>query len=147
MRFSCARSSSRVRFIIVLHFPVETDDPLRPFLNARGEFENPSLKAMADLFIECMIAHGCDPDVAKNLAYSLFGVVDVLPVLGPPNWQSKISAYISPNDYLPCLKWLKHLQKCWKRCRPSSQISKGISYLEKHTISFESIWGNQSILS
>jgi hypothetical protein len=41
-----------------LHFPVETDDPLRPFLNARGEFENPSLKAMVDLFIECMIAHG-----------------------------------------------------------------------------------------
>ena len=48
-----------------------TDDPFRPFrLNARGEFKNPSLKALADLFIGIMIAHGCDPDVAKNLVYS-----------------------------------------------------------------------------
>jgi hypothetical protein len=41
-----------------VHFPVETDDPFRPFhLNARGEFKNSSLKALADLFIGIMIAH------------------------------------------------------------------------------------------
>ncbi len=56
---SHAQDPSLVCFIIVTYFPVETDDPIRPFhLNAREEFENPSLKAMADLFIGIMIAHG-----------------------------------------------------------------------------------------
>jgi hypothetical protein len=97
---SHAKDPSHVRFIFVTHFPVETDDPLRPFrLNARGEFENPSLKAMADLFIGCLIAHGCDPDVAKNLFYSSFGIVDVLPVMGPHDLHSKKATYIAPNDY------------------------------------------------
>jgi hypothetical protein len=84
-----------------MHFPVETDNPVRPFrLNARGEFENPSLKSMADIFIGCMIAHGCDPGVATNLAYGgLLGVVDVLPLMGPHDWHSKKDAYIAPNDY------------------------------------------------
>jgi hypothetical protein len=97
---SHAQDPSHVRFIFVTHFGIETDDPIRPFrLNARGEFENPSLRAMADLFIGCMIAHGCGPGVAKNLFYSSFGIVDVLPLLGPPDWHSKKAAYISPNDY------------------------------------------------
>jgi hypothetical protein len=82
---SHAQDPSHVHFIIGTHFPVETDDPIRPFrLNARGEFENPSRKAIADLFIGIMIAHGCHPDVATNLFYSSFGVVDVLPLLGGP---------------------------------------------------------------
>ena len=97
---SHAQNPSHVRFIFVTHFPVETDDPLRPFhLNARGEFENPSLRAMADLFIGCMIENGCDPGVATNLFYSSFGVVDVLPLMGPHDWHSKKAAYIAPNDY------------------------------------------------
>ena len=55
---------------------------------------------MADLFIGCMIAHGCDPGVAKNLVYSsLFGIVDVLPLMGPHDWHSKKATYIAPNDY------------------------------------------------
>ena len=83
-----------------MHFPVETDDPFRPFhLNARGEFKNPSLKALADLFIGIMIAHGFDPDVAKNLVFRSVAIVDVLPVMGPHDWHSKKSAYIAPNDY------------------------------------------------
>jgi len=91
---------STVPFICFTHFPVETDDPVRPFrLIVRGDFENPSLRAMADLFIGCMIAHGCDPGVAKNLFYSSFGIVNVLPLLGPPDWHSKKAAYKSPNDY------------------------------------------------
>ena len=97
---SHAQDPSHVRFIFVTHFPLETDDPLRPFrLNGRGEFENPSLRAMADLFIGCMIENGCDPGVAKNLFYSSFGVVDVLPLMGPHDWHSKKAAYIAPNDY------------------------------------------------
>jgi hypothetical protein len=68
---------SYVCLIFVTHFPV-----FRPFcLNARGEFKNPSLKAIADLFIGIMIAHGCDPDVAKNLVYSSVAGVDLLPVM------------------------------------------------------------------
>ena len=98
---SHAQDPSHVHIVCVVHFPAETDDPVRPFrLNARGEFENPSLKSMADIFIGCMIAHGCDPGVAKNLAYGgLLGVVDVLPLMGPHDWHSKKAAYIAPNDY------------------------------------------------
>ena len=98
---SHAQDPSLVRIVCVLHFPVETDNSLRPFsLNARGEFENPSLKSVADLFIGCMIAHGCDPGVAKNLVYGgLLGVVDALPLVGPHDWHSKKAAYIAPNDY------------------------------------------------
>ena len=97
---SHAQDPSHVRFIFVTHFPVETDDPLRPFrLNTRGEFENPSLRAMADLFIGCMIENGCDPGVAKNLFYGSFGIVDVLPLMSPHDWHSKKAAYIAPNDY------------------------------------------------
>ena len=107
------RKILHVRFILVTHFPVETDDPFRPFcLNARGEFENPSLKAMADHFIGCMIARGCDPDVTKNLAYSSFGIVDVLPVMGPHDW-SKNAAYISPNDYDTALEALSSNHEVW----------------------------------
>ena len=65
----------------------------------RGEFENPSLRAMADLFNGCMIENGCDPGVAKNLFYSSFGVVDVIPLMGPHDWHSKKAAYNVPNDY------------------------------------------------
>jgi hypothetical protein len=55
---------------------------------------------MADIFIGCMIEHGCDPGVAKNLAYGgLLGVVDALPLMGPRDWHSKKAAYIAPNDY------------------------------------------------
>jgi hypothetical protein len=55
---------------------------------------------MADIFIGCMIEHGCDPGVAKNLAYGgLLGVVDVLPIMGPHDWHSKKAGYIAPNDY------------------------------------------------
>jgi hypothetical protein len=98
---SHAQDLSHARFIIVTHYPVEeTDDPIRPFhLNARGEFENPSLKVMADLFIGIMIAHGCDPDVAKNLVYSSVGIVDVLPVMGLHDWHSKKATYSAQNDY------------------------------------------------
>jgi len=98
---SHAQDPSLVRIVCVAHFSVETDNPVRPFrINARGDFENPSLKSMADIFIGCMIAHGCDLGVAKNLAYSsLFGIVDVLPLMGPPDWHSKKAAYIAPNDY------------------------------------------------
>ena len=98
---SRVQDPSLVRIVCVLNFPVETDNPVRPFrLNARGEFENPSLKSMADIFIGCMIEHGCDPGVAKNLAYGgLLGVVDALPLMGPHNWHSKKAAYIAPNDY------------------------------------------------
>jgi len=97
---SHAQDPSRVRIVCVTHFPVETDNPFRPFrLNARGDFENPSLKAMADLFIGCMIAHGYNPGVAKNLVYSLFGIVDVLPLMGPHDWHSKKATFIAPNDY------------------------------------------------
>jgi hypothetical protein len=98
---SHVQDPSLVRIICVMHFPVETDNPVRPFrLNARGEFENPSLKSMADIFIGCMIAHGCDPGVAKNLAYGgLLGIVDALPLMGPHDWHSKKAAYIAPNDY------------------------------------------------
>ena len=46
-----------------------------------------------------MIAHGCDPDVAKNLFYSSVSFVDVLPVMGPRDWHSKKVAYIAPNNY------------------------------------------------
>ena len=47
-----------------------------------------------------MIAHGCDPGVAKNLVYSgLLGVVDALPLMSPHDWRSKKAAYIAPNDY------------------------------------------------
>ena len=42
---------------------------------------------MADLFIGIMIAHGCDPDVAKNLVYSFH------------DWHSKKATYSAPNDY------------------------------------------------
>ena len=66
---SHAQDPSHVRFILVAHFPVETDDPIRPFhLNAREEFENPSLKAIVNPFIGIIIVHGCDPDVMKNRA-------------------------------------------------------------------------------
>ena len=34
----------------------------------------------------------------KELKLSLFGVVDVLPVMGPHDWSNNV-AYISPNDY------------------------------------------------
>ena len=89
-----------MRFIFVTHYTVETDDPFRPFrLNARGEFENPSLKAIADIFIGIMIAHGCNPNVTKNLVYSSVAGVDLLPVMGPHDWSSKKAAYIAPNDY------------------------------------------------
>ena len=55
---------------------------------------------MADIFIGCMIEHGCDPGVAKNLAYGgLLGVVDALPLMGPHDWHSKKAGYIAPNDY------------------------------------------------
>jgi hypothetical protein len=92
---------SLVRIVCVVHFPVETDNPVRPFcLNTRGEFENPSLKSMADIFIRCMIEHGCDPGIEKNLAYGgLLGVVDALPLMGPNDWHSKKAAYFAPNDY------------------------------------------------
>jgi hypothetical protein len=97
---SHVQDPSLVRIICVMHFPVETDNPVRPScLNAKGEFENPSLRAMADIYIGCMIAHGCDPGVAKNLFYSSFGVVDALPLMGPHDWHSKKAAYIAPNDY------------------------------------------------
>jgi hypothetical protein len=98
---SHVQDPSLVRIVCVLHFPEETDNPVRPFrLNARGEFENPSLKSMADIFIGCMIAHGCDPGVANILAYGgLLGVVDALPLVGPHDWHSKKAAYIAPNDY------------------------------------------------
>ncbi len=44
---SHAHDPSLVHFIIVTHFTVETDDPIRPFcLNAREEFENPSFTAI-----------------------------------------------------------------------------------------------------
>jgi hypothetical protein len=46
-----------------------------------------------------MIAHGCNPDVAKNLVYSSVAGVDLLPVMGPHDWSSKKAAYIAPNDY------------------------------------------------
>jgi len=47
-----------------------------------------------------MIAHGCNPGVATNLVYSsLFGVVDVLPLMDPHDWYSKKAAYCAPNDY------------------------------------------------
>jgi hypothetical protein len=97
-----SRKGAKFLLVCVVHFPVvETDNPVRPFrLNARGDFENPSLKSMADIFIGCMIAHGCDPGNAKNLAYSsLLGVVDVLPLMGPHDWHSKKADYIAPNDY------------------------------------------------
>ena len=91
---------SCVLFIFVAHFPVETDDPLRHFcLNPRGEFKNPSLKAVAGLVIGIMIAHECDPDIAKNLVYRSVAGVDLLPVMGPHDWSSKKAAYIAPNDY------------------------------------------------
>ena len=97
---SHAQDPSCVHIVCVTHFPVETDNPSRPFrLNARGDFKNPSLKAMADLFIGCMIAHGYNPGVAKNLVYSLFGIVDMLPLVGPHDWHSKKATYIAPNDY------------------------------------------------
>ena len=97
---SHAQDPSRVRIVCVTHFPVDRDNPVRPFcLNARGDFKNPSLKAMVSLFSGVMIAHGCDPGVAKNLVYSSFGIVDVLPLLGPPDWHSKKAAYIALNDY------------------------------------------------
>ncbi len=54
---------------------------------------------MSDLFIGIMIAHGCDPDVAKNLVYSSVGIVDVLPVMGLHDWHSKKATYSAPNDY------------------------------------------------
>jgi hypothetical protein len=55
---------------------------------------------MADIFIGCMIEHGCDPGVAKNLAYGgLLGVVDALPLMGPHDWHSKKAGYIAPNNY------------------------------------------------
>jgi hypothetical protein len=98
---SHVQDPSLVCIVCVVHFPVETDDPVRPFrLNTRGDFENPSLKSMADIFIGCMIEHGCDPGVAKNLAYGgLLGVVDALPLMGPHDWHRKKAAYIAPNDY------------------------------------------------
>jgi hypothetical protein len=77
------KDPSRVLFVIVMHFPVETDDPFRPFcLNTRGEFENPSLTAIPVLFSGCMNAYGCIPDVTKNLFYSSVVLVDVLPCDG-----------------------------------------------------------------
>ena len=57
------------------------------------------MKAIADIFIGIMIAHGCDPDVAKNLVYSSVAGVDLLPVMGPHDWSSKKAAYIAPNEY------------------------------------------------
>jgi len=98
---SQAQDPSRVRIICVTHFPLVADNRVRPFhLNARGDFENPSMKAVTDLFSGVMIAHGCNPGVAKNFVYSSsFGVVDVLPLLGPPDWHSKKATYIAPNDY------------------------------------------------
>ena len=57
------------------------------------------MKAIADIFIGIMIAHGCDPDVAKNLVYRSVAGVDLLPVMGPHNWHSKKSTYIAPNNY------------------------------------------------
>ena len=52
-----------------------------------------------DLFIGIVIAHGCDPDIAKNLVYRLVAIMDLLPVMGPHDWLSKKSAYIAPSDY------------------------------------------------
>jgi len=67
---------------------------------------------MADLFIGCMLAHGCDPGIAKNLVYSsLFGIGDVLPLMGPHDWHSKKAAYIALNDYdtaMSLSQWLCH---------------------------------------
>ena len=146
---SHAQDPSHVRFIFVTHYPVETDDPFRPFcLNARGEFENPSLKAIADLFIGNMIAHGCDSDVVKNLVYSSVAGVDLLPVMGPHNWSSKNSAYNVPSDYDTAMSQMAVASsEMLEELPPTFPISEGISFLVTHTISFESIWGNQSIPS
>jgi hypothetical protein len=139
---SHAQDPSRVRFIFVTHYPVETDDPFRPFcINARGEFENLSLKAIADLFIGIMIAHGCNPDVAKNLVYSSVAGVDLLPVMGPHDWSSKKAAYIA-NDYDTAMSQMAVASSEMLEELPFTFPNfRGYFLLG----AFESIWGKQSI--
>ncbi len=124
---------SHVRFIFVTHYTLETDDPFRPFrLNARGDFENPSLKAIADIFIGIMIAHGCDPDATKNLVYSSVAGVDLLPVMVPHDWSSKKAAYawMAP----VCLVWVPPRHRRWLGPKPPATMLSSAS--RRSTVQF-----------
>ena len=89
-----------------------------------------------------MIAHGCDPDVAKNLVYCSVAGVDLLPVMGPHDQSSKKAAYIAPNDYDTAMSQMAVASSEMLEELPSTFPNfRGYFLLG----AFESTWGNQSI--
>ena len=97
---SHASDPKNVKVFFVCNYASDTCQPGRPMqLGCDGEFDNPSLKAAARVWISILVEHGFNWDVARNLVYGSIAIVDVVPVLAPYDWSSNASKYTGDESY------------------------------------------------
>ena len=84
-----ARSLKDVLIIILAHYPLDSNRRRPMEVNRRGDFIEPSLRAIADVWIAVLERNGVHPDSAKCMIYSSILVFDVLPISGNSKFGGK----------------------------------------------------------
>jgi len=84
-----ARSLKDVLIIILAHYPLHSDRRRPMEVNSSGDFIEPSLRAIADVWIAVLARNGVHPDSAKCMIYSSILVFDVLPISGNSKFGGK----------------------------------------------------------
>jgi hypothetical protein len=77
-----AKSLNDVLIIIVAHYPLHSNRRRQMAVNKGGDFFEPSLRAIADVWIAILEQNGVHHDAAKCMIYSSILVFDVLPISG-----------------------------------------------------------------
>ena len=84
-----ARSLKDVLIIILAHYPLDSDRPRPMEVNMAGDFKEPSLRAIADVWIAVLERNGVHRDSAKCMIYSSILVFDILPISGNSKFGGK----------------------------------------------------------
>ena len=84
-----ARSLKDVLIIILAHYPLHSNRRRPMEVNTAGDFKEPSLRAIADVWIAVLERNGVHRDSAKCMIYSSILVFDVLPISGNSKFGGK----------------------------------------------------------
>ena len=84
-----ARSLKDVLIIILAHYPLHSNRRRPMEVNTAGDFKEPSLRAIADVWIAVLERNGVHRDSAKCMIYSSILVFNVLPISGNSKFGGK----------------------------------------------------------
>ena len=84
-----AQSLKDVLIIILAHYPLHSNRRRPMEVNMAGDFKEPSLRAIADVWIAVLERNGVHRDSAKCMIYSSILVFDILPISGNSKFGGK----------------------------------------------------------